>query len=425
MSEHDVRKSRIASPEYRWYVAAQAASMIGTSMSNAAIYWLAIHAAHGNALVLSVLVAVQFLPILILSGRAGTALSRHRAANVLLITQSVQAAGALLIAIPLLADWVSIWQLCLVVCAIGTAQAFDVPGRQMFMLDLVGERDLRRGASLYSTVMGLSKILGPAIAGGIIAAIGEAPVFIINAGSFLFVIAVLLHLNRKLGGTSTRRGTSTAKPRRFRWLFDLPRSVQTAVAIAFLVGAFGYQFEVTNPLMATDIFHLTSVGFGLLGALLAAGGVAGNYYSSRRGDPSGHEFLVWAALFGVAEAAAAVMPYPWAYTGSMFAVGAFLGLFTSSALVFIQKQTPSTQRTHAVSAYNAAYIGFVPAGAFFVSGMASTAGIRWSILVPGLGILTLAPACAIWKLLPHLGRFRGVRTEQDSKIGADGAEWTG
>jgi Transmembrane secretion effector len=157
-----------------------------------------------------------------------------------------------------------------------------------------------------------------------------------------------------------------------------------------LVGGFGLQFAVTNPLMASRVFHLGSVGFGLFGTFMAVGGIAGNYYSSRRRDPGRFEFLAWALLFGVAECLAAVMPAVWAYDATMAVVGAATQLFAASAIVYIQQATPAAQRAHALSAYNAAFIGFVPAGAFVVAAIATTAGTRWALIGPGLAIVACA-----------------------------------
>jgi hypothetical protein len=170
-------------------------------------------------------------------------------------------------------------------------------------------------------------------AGIIIAASGETAVFFIDAASFGGVIAVLAWLTRKPaqaglgpapGGTPADAPDHTAEvpaapiaPRRFRWLLDLPRGVQAAAAMALLVGGFGLQFAVTNPLMATRVFHLGAFGFGLFGTCMAVGGIAGNYYSSRRKDPGQREFLAWALVFGAGECLAAVMPrrgrttWPW------------------------------------------------------------------------------------------------------------------
>jgi hypothetical protein len=152
--------------------------------------------------------------------------------------------------------------------------------------------------------------------------------------------------------------------------------IQVAAGMALLIGGFGIQFEVTNPLMATRAFHLASLGFGLLGTFMAAGGIIGNLYSSRRRDPDAGEFLTWAVLFGAAEVIAAVMPAAWAYDVLMVVVGAAIQLFAVSAIVYVQKAAPEAQRGHALSVYNAGFMGFVPAGAFVVAGLAAFAGTR-------------------------------------------------
>jgi len=374
--------------------------MVGTTMGYAAIYWLTIHIARGDAVILSVLVTAQFLPILLFSRLAGTLVARNRPVRVLLITQSAQAVGSLAIGIPLLGGWMTIWYLCAVSFAIGCVQAVDVPARQMFMLDLVGERELRRGTSLYATITGLAKILGPGVAGVIIATSGEAAVFLADAASFVLVLVVLVRVSEDLWHAAKSANVGPSSARRFRWVLDLPRGIQAAAGMALLIGGFGYQFEVTNPLMATKVFHLGAAGFGLLGTFMAVGGIAGNYYSSRRGDPGRSEFLVWGALFGVAELLAAVMPVVWSYDVIMIILGAATQLFTVSATVYVQQTTPLDQRGHALSAYNAGFMGFVPAGAFLVAGIAAVAGTRWALVVPGLAIVVCAASMLAIGRLP-------------------------
>jgi MFS family permease len=384
------RKRAITSPGYRLYTGSQAVSVVGTMMTYTALYWLTLHIARGNALVLSALVAAQFLPILLFSRRAGTIVSRHQAVRVVMVTQSAQAAGSLALGLPLLGGWAPVWYLWVLSFAVGCAQAVDVPARQVLMRDLVGDSGLRRGSSLYAAVTGLSKIAGPAIAGVIIAASGEAAVFLIDAASFAIVVAVLLRLARSPlhAGALAEPGASHA--RRFRWVLDLPHDVQVAAGMALLIGGFGIQFAVTNPLMATRVFHLSALGFGLLGTLTAVGGIAGNFWSLRRSDPSYREFLTWALLFGLAETVAAVMPVAWAYGLLMIAIGAAIQLFAVSATVYVQKNAPPHQRSHALTAYNAGFMGFVPAGAFLVAALASVAGTRWALIAPGTAILITA-----------------------------------
>ena len=373
---------------YRWYLAAQVVSLAGTMMNFTALFWLVLHLRYGGPAALAAVDAAACLPMLLFSRRAGTIVAKHRAARVARLTQALQACASLAIGIPLLAGWMSIWYLVPLSFATGCVQVVDLPARQTFLMDLVGPGELRRGTSLFATVTGLARIAGPGIAGVIIAATGETAIFFVDAASFLGVIAVLTWLSSRVGPDQAKQETTEATPpaRRFRWLLDLPPEVRAAVVLALLVGGFGLQFAVTNPLMAARVFHLGSVGFGLFGTCTAVGGIAGSYYSSRRRDPGPREFMAWALVFGIAEGLAAVMPAPWAYDATMVVVGAATQLFAASAIVYMQQATPSAQRAHALSAFNAAFIGFVPAGAFAVAAIASTAGTRWAIAGPGLAV---------------------------------------
>ena len=389
---------------YRWYVTAQVVSLLGTMMGYTALFWLVLHLRPGGAPALAAVDAALCLPMLLFSRRAGIIVARYQAARVLMVTQALLAIASLAIGVPLLAGRMSIWYLVPLAFATGCVQCVDLPARQTFMLDLVGPGDLRRGTSLFATVTGLAKIAGPGVAGIIIAVTGETVVFFIDAASFLGVIAVMAYLSSRTGSAlSSRTGSAphhaTLEPaarvpaaRRFRWLLDLPRGVRAAIGMALLVGGFGLQFAVTNPLMAARVFHLGSVGFGLFGTFMAAGGIAGSYYSSRRRDPGHREFLAWSLAFGVTEALAAVAPAAWAYGVAMVALGATSQLFAVSATVYVQQATPAGQRGPALSAYNAGFIGFVPAGAFVVAAIASAAGTRWALAGPGLAIAACAAA---------------------------------
>jgi MFS family permease len=395
-------RARVGSTAYRLYVVAQVASLLGTTMGMAALFWLMLHVGHGNALDLAAIEVVQSAPLLFLSRRAGLLVTRFGSAATLAATQSALALVTLAIAIPLLIGWISSWYLLVAACAIGCVQSADLPARQLFMLDLLGPAELRRGSSLYAAILGLSRIGGPAIAGGVIAIAGEAPVFLVDAASFAAVVAVVIAARGEAvhagdGRARGRPGTAAERPaaRRFRWVLDLPRDIQVAAGMALLLGGFAYQFAVTNPLMAGRVFHLGAAGYGLLGAFLAAGGIGANYWSSRRGDPSLTEMLTWAGLFGVVEAVAAALPSAWAYDVALVAIGGLLALFTSTCLVYIQQHAPAAQRGQAVSAYNAAFIGFAPAGAVLVAGIADTAGVRWSLAVPGLALLACVGALLV------------------------------
>jgi hypothetical protein len=241
--------SGVTSASYRWYLGAQVLSLVGTMMSYTALFWLALHVPHGGAPALAAVDAAQCLPMLLFSRRAGLLVARHRAARVMRVTQTLEAASALAIGVPLLAGWMTIWYLVALSFATGCVLCVDLPARQAFMLDLTGPAELRRGTSLFATCTGLARIAGPGIAGVVIATTGETAVFFFNAVSFLAVIAVLTRLPA-LDPAPRKQSPQVPAARRFRWLADLPGQVRAAAAMALLVGGFGWQFAVTNPLVA-------------------------------------------------------------------------------------------------------------------------------------------------------------------------------
>jgi Transmembrane secretion effector len=147
--------SGVASSGYRWYLASQVLSIVGTMMSYTALFWLALHIGYGGAAALAAVDAAQCLPMLLFSRRAGIIVTRHRAVRMAMMTQGLQAAGALAIGFPLLAGWMTIWYLVPLCFVIGCVQCVDLPARQTLMLDLVGPGELRRGSSLFATVTGL------------------------------------------------------------------------------------------------------------------------------------------------------------------------------------------------------------------------------------------------------------------------------
>jgi hypothetical protein len=259
--------------------------------------------------------------------------------------------------------------------------------------------------SLGGTMMGygLGRIAGPAVAGLVLAVSGETAVFFIDALSFGGVVAVLAVLARTGAGAREGAGSArsviTARKRRvgvrvgmWGWVGELPVGVRWAALMAVLVGGLGWQFAVLNPLMAKDVLHVGAGGFGLFGACAAGGGVLGSLYSSRRKNPGSYEFMAWSLVFGLTECVAAVMPVAWAYDLTLVATGGALQLFSVSATVFVQRSTTEAERGYALSAYNSAYIGFVPAGAFAVIAIAGVTSARWALILPGLAIAVTGAA---------------------------------
>jgi MFS family permease len=391
-----------------WYLSAQVVSLGGTMMGYTALFWLGLHVRHGGGPALAGIDGAMTLPMLLLSRPVGALVSRYRAGRILVATQSLQAVGMAVIGVLLLAGAVTLWDLLPICFLIGAVQCVDLPARQSFMLELTGDDALRKGTSQYAAATGLGKIAGPAVGGLVLAVSGETAVFFIDALSFGGVVAVLAILTRTRMRTTVSEARVTPPSTMITarkggwgwgWVGELPVGVRWAALVAALVGGLGWQFAVLNPLMAKDVLHVGAGGFGLFGTCAAVGGVLGSLYSSRRKNPGSYEFMAWSLVFGLTECVAAVMPVAWAYDLTLAAVGAALQLFAVSSTVFVQRSTTGAERGYALSAYNSAYVGFVPAGAFAVVAIAGVTSARWALIVPGLAIAVTSAALIARQLI--------------------------
>jgi MFS family permease len=316
---------------------------------------------------------------------------------------------SLLLALPLLLlDWANIWVICAAALLLGCVQVMDSPARQMFLRDLVGKDELRRGVGIYSTSLGMARIAGPALSGLLIAMAGEGVVFLVNAVSYLAVVAALIFIGRRPDAlfTATDGTAATRIDRRGGWLRGLPPVIWPALILACLLGGFAYQFHVTGPLMVSTVFGDGSITYGIVGTCAAVGAVVGSFVSSVRAHPTAREFIAWAGLFGVAALAAAASPNPIWFGTALVVIGAATTLFTTTTVVFVQRETSDHKQGPALAAYNAAYLGFVPLGGIVVGVIATYGGVRWGIALPAVTLL-LAAALAAGRLRSAPGRALG------------------
>ncbi|MFI6824983.1 MFS transporter [Micromonospora sp. NPDC050187] len=400
---------------FRAYVSGQAVSSFGTFMEYTALYWLVNRVAGGNALVLSLVAAVQFVPMLVLIrpvGRVVGRMSRHRT---LLVTQYAQMAVSVLLAVPLLVfGWASVWWIGATALLLGCVHVVDSPARQMFMKDLVGIERLRRAVGTYSTAVGGARIVGPAAAGFLIAGIGEGWVFLLNAVSYLAVVFSLNYVRRVRGdsiGGATVTGQRSGSEAR---LNGIPQAIRPALLLTLLLGGFAYQFQITGPLMVVTVMHDDSVTYGLIGMCTAVGAIVGSVVSARRSAPTTGEYVTWATAFGVMALFAAMATSSVWFGAAMAGVGMALSLFTTTVVVFIQHRASDSEQGPVLAAYNAAYMGFIPPGAVVVGAIAEYLGVRWGIALPSVALLVAAGYAAI-----KLRTTPTTRPEEDPEASTD------
>ncbi|GAA4504450.1 hypothetical protein GCM10023095_32450 [Pseudaeromonas paramecii] len=268
---------------YRIWAAGALVSNIGTWMQRAAQDWLVLtQLTEQNAAAVGMVMALQFGPQLLLLPWTGLVADRLPLRKVLLWTQTISGLLALGLGILTLGGWVQLWQVYLFAALLGCSAAFDAPARQIFVAELVSEAELPNAVSLNATSFNLARLVGPAVAGLVIATLGTGWAFVVNGLSFVAVLAALLclrtadlHLQPRAG----RRPGALLEGLRLVW----QRPDLRAMAIMlFLLGTFGLNFPIFISTMAVQAFHADAKGYGLLSSIMAVGTVSGALLAAGR-----------------------------------------------------------------------------------------------------------------------------------------------
>jgi MFS family permease len=267
---------------FRLFASGQLVSNTGTWMQRVAQDWLVLTLTAGSGTALGITTALQFLPVLLLSLWGGVVADRLPKRPVLIVTQAAAGTQALILGLLTVTGHAQIWQVYVLAALLGVTAAFDTPVRQSFTPEMVERRQLPNAVALGSATFNLGRVLGPAIAGVLIAAVGTGWVFLINAASYLAVIGGLLLMR-----TSELRPTPPV-PRAPGQLREGLRYVLRrhdlllVVLITFALGTFGLNFQITTALMATHVFDAGARAFGLLTTAFAVGSLCGALLSARR-----------------------------------------------------------------------------------------------------------------------------------------------
>src|SRR6267378_2127966 len=322
--------------------------------------------------------ALQFAPIIVLSFFTGALADRLPKRRLVMVSQSVLFAQALLLAALVQFGHVQYWHVALLALLYGTANAVDMPARQAFIVEMVGRDDLMNAIALNSSMFNAARIVGPALAGFAIAHWGTPVAFFVNALSFLPVL-VILAVIRAEGTPRAPTGRSMGEEIRegIRYAVRTPR-VALTMAMVLAVGGFLFNYNVLVPLFARDVLGQGAGGFGLLMATLGAGAVVG------------------------AVALAAVRSVPVA-APVLFVMG-FCGiLFMAGSNSTVQLTVPDELRGRVMSLHTLVFAGSTPFGAFLIGSVAEAAGVTTALLVAGGGGLLSVLALLLW----WNGRDRG------------------
>ncbi|WP_060797668.1 MFS transporter [Winkia neuii] len=389
-----------ASLHYRsyrlWFVASLFAN-VGTWMQRVAQDWVVLTELTDNSgFAVGVTTALQFLPTLLFGAAAGVLADRLDRRKLLIVTQSAMGVLALAMSLLLLSGLAELWHLYVFAFLSGCVAAVDTPVRLVYISSLVPPNKLPNAVGLNSTSFNMARLVGPAVAGIAVAAVGPGWVFLLNALTFAGPVAVMFMIRE------TYVATSAKKPERkgmfiqgFRYI-KRRSDIVVIMAIAGVVSAFGLNFQMTTAIMARVQFHRGPEAYGLLTSAMAVGTLTGALLAARRRYPRVRTVVVAALAFGVASGAAALAPGYWSFALLLIPTGLATLTMLTTANAAIQMYTHPSMRGRVISIYQTVNMGATPIGAPIVGWVAQVWGPRWSIGIGSLAAVAVAVVMGAW-----------------------------
>jgi MFS family permease len=377
--------SALVEPNYRKYLAGSFVSNIGTWMQRIAQDWLVLELSGGSGLAVGITTGLQFLPMLLLSPYGGLIADRFNKQQILKITQSWLALCAATLGVLAVTGLATTEHVYVVAFAFGLGTAFDNPARQSFVSEVAGPDHLPNAIGLNSATFHAGRLVGPALAGLMIGAVGSGWAILANALSYAAFIGALLMLDGRL--LRTTRPSPRAK-RQIREALEYLRSKPSMVLVmwvVFFVGIFGMNFQMTSVLMAQQEFHRNAQAYGILVTLVAAGSLAGALTAARRRSrPSPRLVVGMAVILGLVVAASGLMPSYAAYAALLPILGLVTLLTLTAANASIQLSVDPLRRGRVMALYIMVLMGGTAIGSPIIGWVGQTMGPRWTLIVGGV-----------------------------------------
>ena len=392
---------------YRLYAAGGVVSNTGTWMQRVAQDWLVLQLSAGSGTALGITTGLQFLPFLLLAPVAGLVADRMPKQRLLQLTNIGMAVPAAILGLLAVLGVAETWHVYVLAFLLGTASVFDAPARQSFVSELVSEDDLTNAVGLNSASFNAARLVGPAVAGVLIAGLGGGAqatgwVILLNAATYAAPILALRGLDM------SRIDSPDVAPREPGMILEGVAYVRERpdlmliLAIVFFTGTFGLNFQMTSALMATEVFGKGATQYGLLGTFLAVGSLTGALVAASRTTVR-HRLVVGAALtFGAVEVAAGLMPTYLTYALMTPLLGLTALTMITAANTFMQLHTTPGMRGRVMALYMMIFMGGTPLGAPVIGWVGETFGARWTLILGGLMTMAGVGAASLLYL-------RGVR----------------
>ncbi len=408
--------SALSVPNYRRYFYGQSISMIGTWMQSVAQSWLVFTLTHSPTAIGGVL-ALQTLPILIFGPYAGVIADRVDKRKLTIVLQSIMGLQALVLGLLAVTHLVRFWEVCVLAVVLGFNNTFENPARQSFMLEVVGEADLRNAVSLNSTMVNAARAVGPAIAGLLIAVVGVGWCFLLNSVSFIAVVYSLTSMDVSALRPSppTRRGKGQLREG-FKYVSSEPR-LAVPLMMMGLVGMLAYEFQVSLPVVAKQTFHGGAETYGFLTAAMGVGAVFGGLVTATRGR-TGLRPLTFAAIgLGIAMAFVALSPVLAVGLVALGAVGFASVSFLATGNSTLQLEASPNMRGRVMALWAVAFLGSTPIGGPLIGWIIAMTNARVGLAVGAASCLVAAGFGLVARA--HLRRRHLAEANTTADFGVD------
>ncbi|WP_438292475.1 MFS transporter [Streptomyces sp. HUAS TT7] len=403
--------SSLAVRNYRLFFSGAIVSNIGTWMARITQDWLVLTIT-GSSVAVGITTAMQFLPMLLFGLYGGVIADRFAKRNILFVTQAAMGLGGLFLAVMTLSGHVQVWHVYLTAFFTGLVTVVDNPTRQSFVSEMVGPDRVRNAVSLNSANFQSARLVGPAVAGAVMAAVGPGWAFLANGLSFTAPLLMLtLMRTRELQPTKLApRGKGQLKEG-LAYVSERPELIWPIVLVGF-VGTFGFNFPIWLSAFASDVFHGGSGMYGVFNSLMAIGSLVGALLAARRSSTRLRMLALAAFLFAVLELVASGAPGLGVFMALLIPVG-ILGLTVNvTANASVQMATDPEMRGRVMSLFMMVFTGGTPLGGPLFGWLTDVYGVRVSLALGGL----ICGAAAIGVGL-MLARAANLRLKVDVRPG--------
>lgn len=372
---------------YRLFAAGGAVSNVGGWMQRTAQDWLVLDLTHGSAAALGLTTALQFLPMLLFGMFGGMLADRYPKRPVLVVAQSLMAVLALTIGILTVTGSAQVWHVYVMSFMLGLISCAEVPTRQAFVVEMVGRKDLPNAIALNASSFNLARVVGPALAGVLIFAMGTGPIFLLNTVTFAAVISSLVFMRKS--ELSPSELVPRAKGQLREGLRYVLRSRELLLPILLIgfVSMFAQSFSMSIALMARQVFSAGASSFGLASSMFAVGALGGALLAARRARPSRKTLIAGAISFGLFQIATGLAPFYPVYLLLLIPTGIALITINTAANASVQLATSPEMRGRVMGIYLLVFTGGAPIGAPLIGWLSDLGGPRVGVVLGGAMVL--------------------------------------